>query len=86
MNWGIKMRSNLEKYKQTFLEVFQLNENQLNEFLMYQSVPTWDSVGHMELISSLEEVFQISFDMDDVIDFSSFNKGKEILKKYQIEM
>lgn len=80
------MQSNLEKYKQTFLEVFQLNENQLNEFLMYQSVPTWDSVGHMELISSLEEVFQISFDMDDVIDFSSFNKGKEILKKYQIEM
>lgn len=86
MNWGIEMQSNLEKYKQTFLEVFQLNENQLNEFLMYQSVPTWDSVGHMELISSLEEVFQISFDMDDVIDFSSFNKGKEILKKYQIEM
>ena len=38
----------------------------------------------MTLISNLEEVFDISFETDDIVDFSSFNKGKEILKRYNI--
>lgn len=78
------MNLDLEKYNRIFLEVFELDEEQLNELLMYQSVPTWDSVGHMELVSRLEESFQISLDMDDVIDFSSYNKGKDILRKYKV--
>ena len=79
------MNSSIDKYNRIFLEVFELEEEQLNDSLMYQSVPTWDSVGHMELVSRLEESFQISLDMDDVIDFSSYNKGKDILKKYKID-
>ena len=33
---------------------------------------------------SLEDTFKITLDMDDIIDFSSFEKGKKILKKYKI--
>ena len=28
--------------------------------------------------------FNISIETDDVIDFSSYDKGKEILKKYKV--
>ena len=42
-------------------------------------------IGHMNLISGLEEGFNISIDTDDVVDFSSFKKGIEILKKYKIK-
>ena len=52
----------------------------VNENLKYNEIPEWDSIGHMTLISNLEEVFDISFETDDIVDFSSFNKGKEILK------
>ena len=38
----------------------------------------------MTLIAALEEKFSISIDTDDIVDFSSFKKGKEILKKYKI--
>ena len=34
----------------------------------------------MTLISELEDKFSISIDTDDIIDFSSYKKGKEILK------
>ena len=57
----------------------------LNEELKYESIPEWDSVGHMTMISNLEEVFDIVMEMDDIIDFSSFEIGKEILKKYKID-
>ena len=37
-------------------------------------------------ISSIEDEFKITLETDDIIDFSSFTKGKEILKdKYSVE-
>lgn len=56
------------------------------ETLEYQGVGSWDSVGHMSLMAALEDAFDIMLDTDDIIDFSSFQKGKEILKKYEIEL
>lgn len=78
------MSVNLEKYDLLFRDVFSLTQNQLNSTLLYQSVPDWDSVGHMEMISRLEELFEINMEMDDVIDFSSYEEGKKILSKYGI--
>ena len=75
--------SNLEIYNRTFVESFGVNEGQLNS-LKYQDVIEWDSVGHMGLMSALEEVFKIEMEIDDIIDFSSYTKGKEILNKYKI--
>jgi acyl carrier protein len=54
--------------------------------LEYQSILEWDSVGHMTLVATLEEVFDIMLDTDDIIDFSSYEKGKEIMKKYDVEL
>ena len=74
---------NLEKYKNAFIEAFQIKESQLQK-LKYQDVDEWDSVGHMGLMSDLEEAFDIEMDIDDIIDFSSFEKGMEILSKYNV--
>lgn len=72
--------SNLEKYNQAFIENFEITEEQLPG-LKYQDVEAWDSVGHMGLIASLEGAFEIMMDTDDIIDFGSYEKGKEILAK-----
>lgn len=76
--------TNLEKYTNVFVETLQVNAEQC-EKLKYQGVELWDSVGHMTLVAAIEDVFDIMLDTDDIIDFSSFEKGKEILKKYDIE-
>ena len=77
--------SNIEKYQNAFMESFNIEKSMLNGELKYESIPEWDSVGHMTMISNLEEVFDIVMEMDDIIDFSSFEIGKEILKKYKID-
>lgn len=77
--------SNLEKYNSAFIENLQVKEEQLPE-LKYQGVELWDSVGHMSLMAALEDAFDIMLDTDDIIDFSSYEKGKEILKKYDVEL
>ena len=37
-------------------------------------------------MSTLEEKFDIMLDMDDIIDFSGFERGKEILLKYDVKI
>ena len=78
--------SNREKYNRSFMESLSVDEARLNGDLAYNTIPEWDSIAHMALIASLEEAFQISLDTSDIVDFSSYNKGCEILKKYGIEI
>ena len=73
------------KYNTAFMESFGIDESDLDG-LEYQSIDEWDSVGHMGLIAEIEEAFGIELEMDDVIDFSSYVKGKDILKKYNVEI
>lgn len=77
--------NNIEKYSAIFCAALEVEEKDL-EGLKYQDVIGWDSIGHMSLISELEDGFDIMLETDDIVDFSSFKKGMEILKvKYGIE-
>ena len=77
--------TNQEKYNQVFCTTLELTEDKLVG-LQYQGVELWDSVGHMSLVANLEEAFDIMMEMDDIVDLSSYEKGKEILKKYNVEI
>ncbi len=77
--------TNIEKYNTAFIEAFQIIESDL-ENLTYQSIKAWDSVGHMALIATLEDTFDIMMDTDDIIDFNSYVKGKEIVAKYGVDL
>lgn len=72
---------NSEKYLNVFMETFGGLSAETAQKLEYQSIAEWDSVGHMGLISALEDAFEIMMDTDDIIDLSSYEKGKEILAK-----
>jgi acyl carrier protein len=78
--------SDLEKYQEVFVETFSVDVIDLNQDFAYQSIVAWDSIGHMSLITALENAFDILIEMDDVIDFASFDRGREILRKYEIDL
>ena len=77
--------TNLEKYNNAFTETFGIEESDLAG-LEYQAIPQWDSVGHMGLVGAIEDAFDIMMDTDDIIDLSSYEKGIEIVKKYDVEL
>ena len=62
----------VDKYNKAFVEGLDIEE--------------WDSIGHMSLMSALEDEFDISLETDDIVDFSSYEKGIEILKKYNVKI
>ena len=75
--------STKEQYNQIFINSFQVSEKELPE-LHYQGVDNWDSIGHMKMIAELEEAFNIMIEMEDILDFSSYLKGIDIVKKYGV--
>lgn len=77
--------SNKEKYTKIFTDLFGISADKAKK-LEYQGVAEWDSVGHMSLIAEIEDAFDIMMDTDDIIDFSSYEKGIELLKKYDVEI
>ena len=75
----------IDKYNNAFIESFELSVDELS-VLNYLGTELWDSVGHMTLISALEDTFDIMMETDDIIDLSSYENGIEILKsKYNVE-
>ena len=77
---------NKEKYKSIFIESLAIDRSKFNENIKYNEIPEWDSIGHMTLMSGLEEGFGMTMETDDIVDFSSYKKGIEILKKYNINI
>lgn len=77
-------KDNSEKLVQAFSTALEIDPSTVKDELKYQSIPEWDSMSHMFLISEIEEAFDVEIDTDDVIDLSSVGKAKEILGKYDI--
>ena len=77
--------NNKKKYRHIFVQSLSIDKKKFSEKTKYNEIPEWDSIGHMTLMSSLEEKFSISMDTDDIVDFSSFEKGVKILEKYGVK-
>lgn len=77
---------NLEKYNNAFVQVFGAKAEELNDYYGKDTVGEWDSVHQLSLIAEFEEAFDIMFDPEDIMEMTSYAKGKEILKKYEVEL
>lgn len=75
--------TNVEKYTNAFMQAFEIDAETARN-LKFQDIPAWDSVGHMGLVAALEEAFEIMLEPDDIVDLSSYEKGQEILGKYDV--
>ncbi len=76
--------NNLEQYKKVFVEIFDVEEQILDENFTFKGIEKWDSLTHLNLITTLEETFDVMFDTEDILHYGSYLNGIEILKKYGV--
>ena len=77
--------NNKEKYDKIFIDVFGVSKNDLGDSFTFKDNPVWDSVAHLNLISELEDQFDILFETEDILHYESYSNGIRILKKYGVE-
>ncbi|MAV65151.1 MAG: acyl carrier protein [Pelagibacteraceae bacterium TMED124] len=66
-------------------EVFSVDKNKINLDTMPGDFPEWDSLGHLNLLTSLEEKFNISFDMEETMSIQSINDLKNTLSSKGVD-
>lgn len=75
---------NIEKYNKAFVDVFGAKAEELNDNYGKDTVDEWDSVHQLSLIAEFEEAFDVMFDPEDIMEMTSYAKGKELLDKYDV--
>lgn len=68
-----------------FLDVLQADDATSVSDLKYNEFDGWDSVGHMAIVAGLEERFDCMFEMEEILDMSSFSKAVEIITKHSCD-
>jgi acyl carrier protein len=61
----------LTKVQQAFKAAFDIDPQLVTMETQASDIPNWDSVGHLSLAASLEEVFGITLDVDDLMEMES---------------
>lgn len=77
--------SNIEKLINAFVEGLEIPIEEVENATM-DSVEKWDSIGQMSLVAIIEDVFGFEFEPEEVMQFTSFEAGKSILKNHNIEL
>ena len=75
----------MSKFAKVFAETFAISIDEVKDDLEYQSIASWDSINHLDLVSNLESEFEVEFDMDDIIAMENVAKIKEILVRLGVE-
>jgi len=65
------MEDVLTKVQGAFHEAFGVDSQLISLETTPSEVPAWDSVGHLQLASSLEKAFGISLDVDDLMEMEN---------------
>ncbi len=75
-----------EKLQSAFSRALAIPGRSVTEDLTYQSIPEWDSLGHLTLIEEIECTFDINIDTNDVLTLASYADAKKMLAKYNIDL
>lgn len=76
--------TNIEKLKNAFVEGLEIPMEEVENATM-ESLDKWDSIGQMSLIAIIEDAFGIELEPDEIMQFTSFAAGVDILKNHDIE-
>jgi acyl carrier protein len=79
--------NNLEKLNKVLCDVLDFNNlEDINDDLGPDDIECWDSLGHVELVTNLEEIFDISLEVMDISRMYTIGGIKKILGKYGIQI
>lgn len=78
--------TNREKFDELFRRNFMLSPQEALEELDMMNVPCWNSFEHFTMINDVENTFSIGLNEEEMMSFTSYRKGLEILERHGLQM
>ena len=74
------MKIDLEFMKNIFTDALDLDNYDLTLDSEFEAVPGWDSLGHMRIVSEIEEKLNLEFDIDEIVGVDNIQKLIEMIE------
>jgi acyl carrier protein len=71
--------------RNVFARIFYMPSDADFESLVRRGTGAWDSLRHMQLMTSIEKRFDVLLTLEDVSEIRSFESALRALKKYPVE-
>jgi acyl carrier protein len=70
------------KLENVFRQVFDDAEFDFSMDLTREQLPAWDSLGHIRLVSSIEEEFGVQFSIEEIESLTSVGRVVALLQNH----
>jgi acyl carrier protein len=70
----------LVKVQQAFHTAFHVDPQSVSLETVPDDIDGWDSVGHLELVAALESIFELSFDVDELMEMENVGEIVRIIQ------
>lgn len=70
-----------DKLTAIIAEVLEIDQSEINETFDQNSTANWDSLNHLNLVISIEENFDVSFEPEEIATMTSLTAIEEKLKE-----
>ena len=71
----------MEKLNQIISDVLRMKQEELKNELTMQDLESWDSLKHMDLITTIEKNYDIQFSMDEILTMIDIKTIKKIVNE-----
>jgi acyl carrier protein len=69
----------MDHLKQIIARVLQVSPDSVNDETSSQTLPQWDSMGHMNVIMALETEFRVRFTVHEILEMRDIPAVKRVL-------
>jgi acyl carrier protein len=69
-----------DRLRSVLQNVFDLSDAEVGKDLARDEVPRWDSLTHMDLVTSLEKEFSVRLTIDDIIQMTSLAAIRAVME------
>ncbi len=84
MDYNRNRRSGVLSVEEVVARVFNLDASEVTDQSSKETIAEWDSMGHLSLITGLQDEFKVSFAIADAMEMTSVQHIKKILKDYKV--
>lgn len=72
----------MEKLQPVFRDIFDDDEITITDYTAVDDIEDWDSLAHMQLISAVEEAFEIEFNIGEINSFANVGEMADSIGKH----
>lgn len=75
----------MEKLRQIIIKIFKVVEKDIQDDMSPETISGWDSLNYLMFISEIEKEFNITFTMEEILNFKNLGDIKAAMRRKGVQ-